>query len=43
MIILGFDRSDARLIFNMWRMTLADRYLGSALGGAWALLNPLFG
>ena len=41
MIILGFDKSDVRLIFNMWRMTLADRYLGSALGGAWALLNPL--
>lgn len=41
MSILGFDRSDARFILNMWRLNLADRYLGSALGGAWAILNPL--
>lgn len=41
MTILGFDRADARFIWAMWRMNLADRYLGSALGGAWAILNPL--
>lgn len=41
MTILGLDRADARFVLNMWRMNLADRYLGSALGGAWAILNPL--
>lgn len=41
MLILGFDRADLSLIVNLWRMNLADRYLGSALGGAWAILNPL--
>ena len=41
MVILGFDRSDLRFIFNVWRMSIADRYLGSALGGTWAILNPL--
>lgn len=42
MKIFGLDRSDVRLILNIWRMNLADRYLGSALGGTWAILNPLF-
>jgi lipopolysaccharide transport system permease protein len=41
MLIMGFDRADLRFMFNLWRMNLADRYLGSALGGAWAILNPL--
>lgn len=41
MTFLGFDRSDLRLIFNLWRMNLADRYLGSALGISWAMVNPL--
>lgn len=41
MEILGLDRHDLRFTLNVWRMNLADRYLGSALGGAWAILNPL--
>jgi lipopolysaccharide transport system permease protein len=41
MSIMGFARSDLGFIVNLWRMNLADRYLGSALGGAWAILNPL--
>jgi lipopolysaccharide transport system permease protein len=41
MSIMGFDRTDLLLIINLWRMSLADRYLGSALGVAWAILNPL--
>lgn len=41
MTILGLNREDARFAFNLWRINLADRYLGSALGGAWAILNPL--
>ena len=41
MSILGFDHADLRLIFNIWRMNLIDRYLGSVLGVAWAILNPL--
>lgn len=41
MTFLGFDRTDLRLMFNIWRMNLADRYLGSALGMGWAIANPL--
>ncbi len=41
MSIMGFERADFRFMLNLWRMSLADRYLGSALGGAWAVLNPL--
>jgi lipopolysaccharide transport system permease protein len=41
MVILGLDSADLRFILNMWRMNLADRYLGSVLGSAWAILNPL--
>lgn len=37
----GFDKGDCRILFNMFRMGLADRYLGSVLGGAWAFFNPL--
>lgn len=42
MKLFGFDRADVRLIVNFCRMNLADRYLGSVLGGTWAILNPLF-
>ncbi len=41
MSLMGFDKADFRFMFNLWRMNLADRYLGSVLGGAWAILNPL--
>ena len=41
MSIMGFDRADLGFMLNLWRMNLSDRYLGSALGGAWAILNPL--
>jgi lipopolysaccharide transport system permease protein len=38
---LGFEKTDVRFMLSVWRMSLADRYLGSILGGAWAFLNPL--
>ncbi|MBX6322155.1 MAG: ABC transporter permease [Rhodospirillaceae bacterium] len=41
MSVLGFDRRDLRLGANLFRMALRDRYLGSALGMAWAIANPL--
>lgn len=41
MILLGFDRRDARLGLGLFRMMLRDRFLGSALGVAWAVANPL--
>jgi lipopolysaccharide transport system permease protein len=41
MMLLGFNKNDCRFLVNMFRMGLADRYLGSALGGAWAFFNPL--
>lgn len=40
-MIWGFERRDARTIWNFLRMFLRDRFLGSRLGSVWALLNPL--
>jgi lipopolysaccharide transport system permease protein len=41
MRLLGFERRDIRVGLNLFKMALGDRYLGSALGIAWAILNPL--
>ena len=41
-MIFGFDRQDVRLGINLFKMNVRDRYLGSALGGLWAIANPLF-
>lgn len=38
----GFDKADAKTIWNFFRMFLRDRYLGSKLGAIWAVANPLF-
>lgn len=37
----GFDPSDVRLLWNFFKMNLRDKYLGSSLGSAWAIANPL--
>jgi len=37
----GFDRRDADMLLSLFRMALSDRFLGSALGVVWAVLNPL--
>jgi len=39
--VLGFGRHDLRLLFNLTNVALRDRFLGSAVGRVWALLNPL--
>lgn len=41
MTIFGFDRRDVGMLFNMFKLTLTDRFLGSGLGLAWAVLSPL--
>mgnify|MGYP000908890106 CR=1 FL=1 len=41
MHLLGFNKSDAILALNLAKMNIRDRYLGSALGLLWAILNPL--
>jgi lipopolysaccharide transport system permease protein len=41
MSILDFDKHDFHFIINIWRIGITDRYLGSLLGVAWAILNPL--
>jgi lipopolysaccharide transport system permease protein len=41
MTIAGFDRRDLGMLINLFKITLIDRYLGSALGLAWALISPL--
>jgi len=41
MMFAGFDRRDLGMLGNLFRMTLGDRYLGSSIGLAWAVLSPL--
>jgi len=41
MMIAGFDRRDVGMVKNFFKLTLTDRYLGSALGLAWAFVSPL--
>jgi lipopolysaccharide transport system permease protein len=40
--MLGLTRRDVRLARNLLAMQVRDRYLGSTLGAAWAIANPLF-
>lgn len=40
--MFGFNRQDIRLAFNLFKMNVRDRYLGSSLGSFWAIANPLF-
>jgi lipopolysaccharide transport system permease protein len=42
MTLFGFNRYDLRLLINLFKMNIRDRYLGSALGSVWAITNPLF-
>lgn len=41
MTIFNLEHRDWTLTLNLFKMMLRDRYLGSALGGAWAILNPV--
>lgn len=41
MAFFGFRREDIRLTYNLFKMMLRDRYLGSGLGLIWAILNPI--
>lgn len=41
MSIAGFDRRDYAMLVSLFKMTLADRFLGSSLGIIWAVLSPL--
>ena len=41
MMFMGFDQADVKFIVNLWRININDRYLGSILGGVWAIVNPL--
>lgn len=41
MILLGFQKHDARVTINIFKMTLRDRYLGSVIGVGWAVIQPL--
>lgn len=40
-MILGFIRDDVRLVLNLFKMNIRDRYLGSRLGLFWAVVQPL--
>jgi lipopolysaccharide transport system permease protein len=41
MTLASFDRRDLGMLLNLFRMSLSDRFLGSALGLLWAILSPL--
>jgi lipopolysaccharide transport system permease protein len=41
MMIAGFDRRDLGMFRNLLKLSLSDRFLGSALGLTWAVLSPL--
>jgi lipopolysaccharide transport system permease protein len=41
MTFFGFDRRDSVTVWNFFMMFLRDKFLGSRLGGIWAVLNPL--
>ena len=40
--MFGFNRYDIRLLINLFKMNVRDRYLGSSLGSFWAIVNPIF-
>lgn len=40
--MLGFSKGDMQLTFNLLRINIRDKYLGSSLGGFWSIANPLF-
>lgn len=40
MIWFGFNKRDILLLFNFFKMSLRDRFLGSSLGMVWAIASP---
>jgi lipopolysaccharide transport system permease protein len=40
-MIAGFDRRDLGMLRSLLKLSLSDRFLGSALGLTWAVLSPL--
>ena len=38
---LGLNPQDIRFVLNFLKLNIRDRYLGSALGSLWAVLNPM--
>ncbi len=38
---LGFQKQDIRLIWNLSKMSLRDRFLGSRLGLIWTVIHPM--
>lgn len=41
MNFIGFETKDILMIFNLFKMNIRDRYLGSSLGLLWAVINPI--
>lgn len=41
MTVLGLNRGDLRMMLSLARLQITDRYLGSRLGLAWAIISPL--
>jgi len=40
--MFGLNKQDIRLAFNLFKMNVRDRFLGSSLGSFWAIANPFF-
>lgn len=41
MTVLGFQPHDVKVLLNLVKLNLRDRYLGSVLGAGWAVIQPL--
>lgn len=39
--MLGFNAEDGKLIYNLFKLSLKDKYTASVLGGVWAIINPI--
>jgi len=39
--MLGFNAEDGKLIYNLFKLNLKDKYTASVLGGVWAIINPI--
>lgn len=40
-MIFGFNLEDVRVSYNLFRLNIRDRYLGTSIGILWSTINPL--
>ncbi|MGE5329809.1 MAG: ABC transporter permease [Deltaproteobacteria bacterium] len=40
-MFFGFNKEDFRIVVNLFKMYVRDKYLGSRIGMLWSIINPL--